>query len=126
MIEVFDLEAKNISPAYPLQGDDLNFIGVLALHQHRRDAAIGLLHVTTRQRGLIWYYNTLQDRRRKQLSEVLNKAFYLGVIKGARRRLRQIKRIVTTNTPLNEAQMLLQEAVTLQQEIDKAIEAING
>lgn len=37
----------------------INFVGVLLLHQKKRDDALGLRHVTTRQRGLIWYYNLL-------------------------------------------------------------------
>lgn len=38
----------------------LNFIGALALYQHRRDTAIGLTHITQAQRGLLWYYDKKQ------------------------------------------------------------------
>lgn len=40
----------------------LNFVGALLLLQKRRDDALGLRHVTTVQRGWIWYYNLLQRR----------------------------------------------------------------
>ncbi len=37
-----------------------NFIGALALHQYKRDMALGLNHITTMTRGLLWYYNIKQ------------------------------------------------------------------
>lgn len=97
----------------------LNFIGALALHQNRRDSALGLSHVTSRQRGLIWYYNTKRQ-------EMAIKSFHYGVIIGARRRIKQIKRKVKADTPIAEAQRLYQEALILRQQIDKSQTVIDG
>lgn len=97
----------------------LNFIGALALHQNRRDKALGLNHITTQQRGLIWYYNTKKR-------EIAVKSFYYGIILGARKRIGQIKKMVKADTPLAEAQRLYQEALILKQQIDKAQEIIDG
>lgn len=97
----------------------LNFIGALALHQNRRDTALGLSHITTRQRGLLWFYNT-----KKQ--DIAIKSFHYGVIIGARKRIKQIKRTVKPDTPIAEANRLYQEALALQQQIEKSQEIIDG
>ncbi len=98
---------------------NLNFIGALALHQNRRDMALGLNHVTTKTRGLLWYYNIKQQ-------EIATKSFYYGVIIGCRKRLKQIKKQVKIDTPIEQAQMLYREALVLQEQIVKAEKVIDG
>lgn len=58
-------------------GDNLNFIACLALHQQRRDSVLGLTHVTTKQRGLIWYYNIKQ---RELFTKFIQAGFYNSII----------------------------------------------
>jgi hypothetical protein len=43
--------------------DQINFVGALLLYQRKRDSALGLVHVTSAQRGLLWYYNLLNRQR---------------------------------------------------------------
>ena len=52
-------------------------------------------------------------------------AYYYGVIKGARRRIKQIKRQVTPMTDIDKAQRLYQEAINLQATIDEAEKWLN-
>lgn len=98
---------------------DANFIACLALYQSKRDKAIGLHHVTSAQQGLLWYYKVLQQRE-------YMKAFHYGVIKGARARIKQIKKQVTKDTPIRKAQLLLNEALNLQKQIETSQKVIDG
>lgn len=52
----------------------IGLVECLALFQHRRDDALGLVHVTKAQRGLLWYRNTLARR-------AVSAALHAGVIK---------------------------------------------
>lgn len=96
--------------------NDVNFIAALALLQSKKDKTIGLTHVTSHQHGLIWYYNA----RRQDMYKVLMKdAFNLGIIKGANRRIKQIKKALKPDMPIEEAQKLYKEFLALQAKIDK-------
>lgn len=53
---------------------EIGFVECLALFQKRRDDALGLVHVTQRQRGLLWYRNLLARR-------AVSAALHAGVIK---------------------------------------------
>lgn len=100
---------------------DLNFIGALALHQHRRDTAIGLLHVTTRQRGLLWYYGAKQ---RELASKLTKAAVAKGLIDGIDKRMAEIMREAQTAT-LERKRELLAEALKLKKEAQR-IRKLNG
>lgn len=95
----------------------------LTLYQNKHDKAIGITHISQRQRGLIWYYNYLQHELNQAL---IVKSFYLGVIREGRKKAKQIKQKITPDTSLEEAQKLYQEYLALQDTINSAIEAING
>lgn len=101
----------------------INLTACLALYQHRRDCAIGLSHVTTKTRGLLWYYNF---RNQELYRRLFVQGFNLGVIRQARKRIKEIKKQVTIDTPLDKAQRLHQEALMLQDQITKSYEAMNG
>lgn len=92
---------------------DANFIACLALYQFRRDKAIGLMHVTSTQQGLLWYYKVLQQELAKQYVEI-------GIAyTGLRQIERRIKRIGIEarkkTTPIERKRELLTEAMKLQE-----------
>ena len=80
-------------------------------------------YVTTKQRVLLTQY---QAKEADELTTLKTTAFYLGVIRGARKRIKQIKRIVTADTPIDEAQRLYSEALLLEAQIKQASEAIHA
>lgn len=102
---------------------DADFVACLALYQNRRDTAIGLSHITTKQKGLIWYYNILKT---ESYNRLIAMSFNLGVIRGARKRIKEIVMQTKLDTPIEEANKLYQEALRLQDAINKATESING
>lgn len=93
----------------------LNFIGALALHQNRRDTALGLSHVTTRQRGLIWYYNVKQ---RELLTSVAKASFKLGTIQQIDRRMAEIM-AEARDASLERKRELLKEAIGLKKQAQR-------
>jgi hypothetical protein len=94
-----------------VQKSSVNFIGSLALYQHRRDSALGLNHVTTKQRGLLWYYNTLQDSIRREFIAAQVKRDSLLQIHN---RLKRITREAKT-APIERKRELLAEAMKLEE-----------
>lgn len=103
----------------------LNFVAALALHQHKRDVALGLTHVTTKTCGLLWYYNALQQKSVESYQDLMLKSFHLGVIRGARKRMRRIRKTIKPTTPIERARALYQEYVILQETFNKSVEVIN-
>lgn len=103
---------------------DANFIGALLLHQHRRDVALGLTHITARQRGLLWYYNTLQKEAHEAYLSLMMKSFHLGMVRGIRKRMRRIIKDIKAS-PQN-AQRLYSEYKLLQVQFDKSIEVLTN
>lgn len=89
----------------------VNFVAALALHQHKRDTALGLTHITTKQRGLIWYYNVNQ---RELFIEASKKAFSYGAIRQAQRRMNEIMAEIHHAKSHDEAVSLLVEAQSLK------------
>lgn len=106
--------------------NQINFVAALTLHQHKRDGALGLTHVTTSQRGLLWYYNTLQQKSVESYQDLMLKSFHLGVIRGARKRMRQIRKSIKSTTPIEQARALYQEYAILQEAFNKSAEVINA
>lgn len=107
-----------------MEANDAEFIAALLLYQHRQDNALGLYHVTTRQRGLLWYYNTMQLQAHKSYQALMEKSFHLGVMKGIRRRMRKIKQEIKA-TP-DKAQALYSEYLVLQKQFEASIRVIDG
>lgn len=95
--------------------DSLNFVGALALHQHKRDMALGLSHVTTRTRGLIWYYNIKQ---RELVTNVAKASFKLGAIHQIDKRMAEIM-TEAQDAPIERKRELLKEAIKLQKQAKK-------
>lgn len=103
--------------------NESSFIAALALFQNKRDSAIGLSHLTTKQKGLLWYFNTLQA---ESYSDVLKKSFYFGVIKSATSQIKALKEKITSSTTLDEAQAIYAKVMELQTIIDKSAGEIHG
>ena len=80
-------------------------------------------YVTTKQRVLLSQH---QAKQSSELTTLAETAFYLGVIRGARKRIKEIKRIVKESTPIDEAQRLYSEALLLEAQIKQASEAIHA
>lgn len=93
----------------------LNFIACLALHQNRRDTALGLTHVTTRQRGLLWFYNVKQ---KELLQSVARVSFKLGAIQQIDKLMAKIM-TEARDAPIERKRELLKEAVELQKQAKK-------
>lgn len=103
--------------------------GLLALRQHRLNRSVGIARVTPQVELLLANYDQARQREQAEdaaaLSAIASKSFYLGVIQGARQRIKAIRQQVTIDTPLAEAQRLLEEARLLEEQIRKAHEEIN-
>lgn len=89
----------------------VSFIGALALYQNKRDRALGLTHLTAKQRGLIWYYNTLQAQIYK---DYLRASVNRNALMGIRNRLKRIKR-EARKAPIERKRELLIEAIKLEE-----------
>lgn len=97
-----------------MEAKDANLVACLALYQNRRDTAIGLAHVTTRQRGLIWYYNTL---RQEQAKQYLQAATQYGVLREIERQIKKmLKEARSKRTHLERRKELLIQALELQEQ----------
>ncbi len=99
-----------------------NLIGALALHQHRRDYAIGLTHITTRTRGLLWYYNIKQ---REVLSQVAKVSFKLGAISQIDKRMAEIM-TEAQDAPLERKRELLKEATQLKKRAQRLRKGVSS
>lgn len=94
-----------------MQENNVNFIGSLAIYQHRRDNALGLNHVTAKQRGLLWYYNTLQDGiRREFIAAQIKRDSMLQIHNRLKRIMREAKK-----ASIERKQELLAEAMKLEE-----------
>lgn len=89
---------------------NLNFIGALLLHARRRDTAIGLTHLTSRQRGLLWYYRTKRDELARNFTQA---AITKGLIDGIDKRMAEIMQEEKTATTERKRE-LLTEALKLK------------
>ena len=102
--------------------------GMLALRQHWLNRAVGILRVTPQVDILLSAYDKQRQREQAEdaaaLSKIAAKSFYLGVIQGAIGRIKEIKAVITIDTPIEEAQRLYQEVMLLQEQIEKAQRAI--
>lgn len=90
----------------------INLTACLALYQHRRDSAIGLTHVTTKTRGLLWYYNIKQ---RELLTQVAKASFKVGAIGQIDNRMAEIMAEAQA-APIERKRELLKEAIKLQKQ----------
>jgi len=104
--------------------------GLLALRQRRLDSAVGISRIRPQVELLLVNYEQAHERERQEdaaaMSKIAAKSFYLGVVRGAIGRIKEIKAAVTIDTPIEEAQRLYQEVMLLQEQIEKAQEVING
>ena len=116
------MDTSNKEPTF----NQIHLAACLALHQNRRYMALGLTHVTTRTRGLLWYYNTLQHVSVESYQDLMLKSFHLGVIRGARKRMRQIRKAIKLTTPIEKARTLYHEYTILQEAFNKSVEVINA
>lgn len=98
--------------------ENANLTACLLLHQHRRDTAIGLRNVTTKQRGLLWYYNTLLLRQRQGLLEA---ATAKGAMIEIRHRMAQLKRELKKAGTIEEKMAILIQAAQLEELAEKTI-----
>lgn len=101
-----------------------DFIGAILLHQNRRDNALGLTHITTRQKGLLWYYNFLQYHT---YDKIVRAAIYNGIIQSGRLEIKNL--IQKANDSPEQAGIILKDAQKLRVKIKKAykeLKALNG
>lgn len=100
-----------------MEAKNVNFIGALALYQHRRDTAIGLLHVTTRQRGLLWYYRVLQQKLIARVTKATEAKVVMDLIDN---RMTQIM-TEAQDAPLERKKELLKEALKLKKQAQRVV-----
>lgn len=98
-----------------MEAVNVNLVATLALYQHRRDSAIGLAHITAKQRGLLWYYNT---QRRKLTEKSVRAAFVQGVMQEIDKRMAEIMQ-EAQDAPLERKRELLQEALSLKKQANR-------
>lgn len=91
---------------------NVNFVGAIALYQHRRDNALGLAHITSQQKGLLWYYNHL---RFEQYQNYLKAAMAKGALNQIRNDVKRIKRQIRKAKTIEEKRGLLIEAIKLEE-----------
>lgn len=95
-----------------LAARNAEFVGAVLLHQNRRDNALGLAHITTQQKGLIWYYNHL---RFEQYQDYLKAAIAKGALNQIRNDVKRIKRQIRKAKTIEEKRGLLIEAIKLEE-----------
>lgn len=95
--------------------NSVNLIAALALYQQRRDSAIGLAHITAKQRGLIWYYNM---RQRELLQKTIKASFVHGVMQQIDQRMSEIM-TEAQGAPIERKRELLQEALNLRKQANR-------
>lgn len=88
------------------------FIGAILLHQHRRDNALGLAHVTTAQKGLLWYFNSLLIG---QHQDYLKAAMAKGALNQIRNDVKRIRRKIRKAKTIEKKRELLIEAIRLEE-----------
>lgn len=86
----------------------------LLLYQYRQDAALGMDHITARQRGLLWYYNKLQNNI---ATRALTAAYLNSVIQQA---ARKIKALVKEAQQAEDKHKIARQVVALQEIVEKA------
>lgn len=94
---------------------NVNLIAALALYQQRRDSAIGLAHITAKQRGLIWYYNM---RQQKLLQITIKASFVYGAMQQIDQRMSEIMK-EAQNAPIERKRELLREALNLKKQAQR-------
>ena len=101
----------------PESGGNLNFIACLALHQNRRDSAIGLTHVTKAQNGLLWYYNV---KKQDLFVKASTASFKHGAMQQIDKRMSEIM-IEAESATLERKRELLTEALKLKKQAQRVI-----
>lgn len=96
------------------ENSKLNLIACLALYQHRQDKAIGIDWISGRTKGLLLYYNHLQE---KQLSKLLQASYLNGIIQqGAS----EIKMLVARAKKAKNKQRILERVQALEKIVKDA------
>lgn len=95
----------------------LNLIASLALYQHRRDVALGMTHLTTKQRGLLWYY---QMKQQEMIKEFTGAAMAKSLVDQIDRRMAEIMQEAQT-APLERKRVLLLEAIELKKQAHRIV-----
>lgn len=93
-----------------------DLIACLLLHQQGRDNALGLTHITTRQKGLLWFYNHLLF---EQYQDYLRAAMAKGALNQIRNDVKRIKRQIRKAKTIEEKRSLLIEAIKLEEMAEK-------
>lgn len=101
---------------------DSNFIAALALHNARRDSALGITWPGRRTSGLIWYHNKLLAKR---AADTARRAFLLGIIQGGKERMAEILKLAPVADKATKKQLLL-EAKTIEAAVKNAARALDG
>jgi hypothetical protein len=105
----------------PKRAVDSGFLAYRLLYQKRCDEGLKMSYVTTKQRVLLAQY---RQKRQEELQNLLTSSYHLGVIRAAKKRIKEINRLVKPDMPIEEAQRLLAEAMKLQELTKRSSEAI--
>jgi DNA-directed RNA polymerase len=96
-----------------------HLIACLALYQYQQDKAVGINWLSARTRGLLWYYNHIQQ---KQLADLMTAAYLNGIIQqGAK----EIKELASKAKEAENKQEILEYAIIIQSEIEQAERQLN-
>ena len=86
----------------------------LLLYQNRQDKALGLEHITVRQRGLLWYYGQLQ-------TDITTKAMTAGYLNGIiQQSAAEIKTLVKQAEQAKDKHKIARRVVALQEMAQQA------
>lgn len=92
----------------------LNLLACLALYQHRKDQAIGIGWMSSLVRGLLWYYNWLQQ---KQMANIMTIYYLTQTID---QKAEAIKELAIKGKDAKNKGEILQQMMNLEAEIDIA------
>jgi len=96
-----------------------NLVACLALYQHRQDQAIGIDWISGKVRGLLWYYDQLQQ---VQLSQLMTAAYLNGIIQqGAE----EIKGLVKQAETAEDKHAIAQKVLEIEKRATLAKKALD-
>ena len=92
----------------------INLISCLLLYQVKQDKALGLDYITTKQRGLLWYYQSL---RQDLVTKTVTAAYLNNIIQ---KTAGQIKVLVKRAEKAKDKHKVARKVLALQEIVNKA------
>lgn len=108
---------------------NIDLIGMLALYQNRRDTAIGLTHITAKQRGLLWYRNVKEQelsQSKAALQQIAQEALRLAnsLNKSIETNRAKMKSLIAQSEQAKDSRPLVSKAMRLQKQVEQAEEML--